>query len=250
MIPRVSRLSDAELFVAVVDAGGFSAAARRLGKTQPVVSRQLAALERRLGARLLDRTTRRMRATPAGTRFYESCAEVLRGLREAEDAVADATSSPRGWLRLSAPPTFARAHLAPLLPDFAAAFPQVGVEMLLVDRYVDVVAEGFDLVVRLGPLRPSSLTCCRLTTGRYVLCASPAYVRRHGAPRAVEDLRSAPPGVDVFVLFPSARYMPRRVRAFVDLLAERLASAGSAPAPRRALRTGCAPARASARRGR
>lgn len=184
----MSRISDAELFVAVVDARGFSAAARRLDRSQPVVSRQLAALEHRLGVRLLERTTRRVQPTPAGALFYERCRDAVAALVEAERLATDAATSPRGRLRVSAPPAYARRHLTPLLPEFAAAFPDVTLELILTDRYVDLVEERFELAIRLGPLRSSSLASRVLSIERYVLCAAPAYLRRHRAPRSLDEL--------------------------------------------------------------
>lgn len=184
----VDPLSEAELFLAVVDARGFSRAARRLGRSQPAMSRAVAALEARLGVRLLDRTTRRMRLTEAGTAYAERCREAIAALRSAESAAHDAASTLRGRVRIAAPPTFARVRLAPLLPALAAAHPRIETEWVLADRNVDLVAEGFDVAIRLGPLPDSSLTARRLPRERNVLCAGPELLAREGTPKRVEDL--------------------------------------------------------------
>lgn len=184
----LDRLSDAEIFLAVVDGGGFSGGARAVGRSQPAVSRRVAALEARLGARLLERSTRHVRLTAAGEVFHRGCKEALGALRDAEALALDASAVVRGALRVSAPPAWARAVLVPLLGDVARAYPELSVELLLVERYVDLIEEGIDVALRLGPLRDSGLTARRIDGGRFVLCASPAYLRRKAAPRSVADL--------------------------------------------------------------
>ena len=186
--PAVSRLLDIEMFVAVVDAGSLSAAAQRLGRTQPTVSRQLAALEARLDARLLERTTRRLRLTAAGRAFLERGRAVLALAREADAAVADTSRALRGALRLSAPPTYARLRIAPLLPGFLDAHPERRLEMVRTETRTDVIGEPVDLAVRLGPLPDSTLACRLLSRERFVLCAAPAYLARRGAPGAAPEL--------------------------------------------------------------
>jgi len=186
------RLSDAELFVAVVAAGGFSGGARRLGRTQPAVSRRIATLEARLGVRLIDRTTRRFSLTDAGRAFNERCREALSSLADAEAAAIDTGGAVRGMLRVSAPPAWARAQLAPLLPALAARHPQLTIDLLLVERYVDLVEEGFDAVIRLGPLPDSSLAGRQFSRGRYVLCGAPSHLARHGAPDDLEEVARQP----------------------------------------------------------
>jgi DNA-binding transcriptional LysR family regulator len=181
-------IQDVEMFVAVVEAGSLSAAAQRLARTQPTVSRQLAGLEARLGARLLERTTRRLRLTAAGRIYFERCTALLALAREAEAAVADTHRAMHGAIRLSVPPTYARFRIAPLLPDFLARYPDLRLEMVLTGTRTDVVGEPLDLVVRLGPLPDSGLACRLLSRERFVLCAAPAYLRRHGMPTAVAEL--------------------------------------------------------------
>ena len=184
----VSRLLDVEMFVAVVESGSLSAAARRLQRTQPTVSRQLAALEARLDARLLERTTRRLRLTAAGRVYLERGRALLALAREADAAVADASRALRGALRVSAPPTYARMRIAPLLPAFLEANPELRLEMVLTERRTDLVGEPLDVVIRLGPLPDSSLACRLLSRERFALCAAPDYLARRGAPAAVAEL--------------------------------------------------------------
>lgn len=184
----LDRLSDAEVFLAVVDGGGFSGGARLVGRSQPAVSRRVAALEARLGTRLLERTTRHVRLTAAGEGFLRGCREALAALRDAESLALDATAVVRGPLRVSAPPAWSRAVLVPLLAELVRAHPELSFELLLVERYVDLVEEGVDVALRLGPLRASSLTARRIDGGRFVLCAAPSYLRRKAAPRSVADL--------------------------------------------------------------
>ena len=184
----MARIRDAETFVAIVDAEGLSAAARRLGRTQPTVSRQLAALEARLGVRLLERSTRRLRLTTAGRTYYERCRDLLAMLRDADELVADMGDAIRGGLRVSMPPTYARRRVAPLLPAFFRAFPELRLEIVLTGERTDLVGAHFDLVVRLGALRDSTLRCRVLSTERFVLCASPVYLDRHGTPASVAAL--------------------------------------------------------------
>jgi len=176
------------MFVAVVEAGSLSAAAQRLARSQPTVTRQLAALEARLGARLLERTTRRMRLTAAGRAYFERCTAMVALAREADAAVAETNREMRGALRLSAPPTYARKRIAPLVPSFLETFPDLRLEMVLTGTPADVVGEPLDLVVRLGRLPDSTLACRLLSREQFVLCAAPGYLARHGAPMTIADL--------------------------------------------------------------
>jgi len=185
---RVAGIQDVEMFVAVVEAGSLSAAAQRLARSQPTVSRQLAALETRLGARLLERSTRKIRLTPAGRAYFERCSALIALAREADAAVAEATREMRGPLHLSAPPTYARKRIAPLVPEFLERFPDLRLEMVLTGERADVVGAPVDLAVRLGPLPDSTLACRLLSRERFVLCAAPAYLARHGAPATIADL--------------------------------------------------------------
>ncbi len=175
-------------FVQVVEGGSFAAAARGLGLTRSAVSRQIAGLEDRLGARLLNRTTRRLSTTEAGAVYYEHCARILAEAAAAERAVADLDGTPRGLLRINAPMSFGQSHLGPAIAEFLAAHPAVRVELMLDDRVVDLVGEGYDVAVRIAELPPSTLVARRLAVNHRVLCAAPAYLARAGRPRRPEDL--------------------------------------------------------------
>ena len=178
-----------ETFVAVVEGGTFSAAARALGLPVSTVSRQVSRLEERLGVRLLNRTTRRVTTTPPGQTYFERCRRIVAETREAEEEVASMHGEPRGLLRISAPPSGLRATLVEdLVAAFLARYPQIAVELVAESRYVDLVAEGYDLALRGGILRDSALTARRLIRMRTGLVASPAYLARRGRPRRVADL--------------------------------------------------------------
>ena len=184
----MARLDEMEIFAEVVEAEGFSAAARRLGLSKSAVSKQVGRLEDRLGVRLLNRTTRRLSLTEAGTSFYEACRRVLDAAETAERAVANLSADPRGLLKLNAPMSFGFLHLAQAIPAFHARYPQITVEAAMNDRFVDLIEEGYDLALRIGDLADSSLIARRLAPCRSVLCASPDYLDRHGRPERPEDL--------------------------------------------------------------
>lgn len=169
-------------FVAVVEAGSFVAAAESLGLSKAAVSRQVGDLERRLGARLLHRTTRRLSLTDDGQLFYARAKELLAAIDEAESEIASRSGEATGLLRINAPLTFGVMHLAPLWGGFLAQHPKVSLEIDLNDRVVDLVDEGYDLAVRITTLPSSQLVSRLLASSRMVLCASPGYLARHGAP--------------------------------------------------------------------
>jgi DNA-binding transcriptional LysR family regulator len=184
----MDRLDDMIAFIRVVEARSFTAAAERLGLSKSVVSRRLTDLENRLGARLLNRTTRSLSLTPAGQTFYERARTIVEDVEEAEQAVAELNREPRGLLRINGPSSFGIRHLSPAIAAFLAEHPHVEIELDLTDRFVDLVEEGWDVAIRIGRLRDSSLIARRLAPARRVTLASPAYVERHGAPERPEDL--------------------------------------------------------------
>ncbi|WP_448205482.1 LysR family transcriptional regulator [Azospirillum sp. sgz302134] len=186
----MDRLDDMLAFIKVVDTKSFTAAAERLNLSKSVVSRRIAELENRLGARLLNRTTRKLSLTEVGQAYYERCTRIIADLEEAEQAVADLHSAPRGRLRVNAPVSFGYKHLAPAVAEFLERHPSIEIEMDLNDRYVDLIDEGYDLAVRIGRLRDSSLIAKRLAPARAVVCASPSYLETHGTPSVPEDLAS------------------------------------------------------------
>ena len=176
-------------FVRTVDAGSFSAASRLIGSTQSAVSKSVARLERRLGVRLIQRSTRTFSITTEGQAYYERVAPLLRGIEEAEDVVQVASAA-KGLLRVSAPQEFGRMLLAGWAPEFLARHPGVRLELNVTDRNVDIIREGYDLAVRMGTLQDTELISRKLADLRWILVASPTYIERHGQPQTVEDLRS------------------------------------------------------------
>jgi len=184
----MDRFDSLQTFVAVVETGGFSAAAVRMDRAKSAVSRQVAALETHLGVQLLNRTTRRLSLTEAGREFHERAQRILADLEEAELSVAAEQTALRGRLRLAAPLSFGVQHLAPALAEFLAQHPELVLDLDLDDRRINLVEEGFDLALRIGELPDSSLVARALAPIRMQLCASPDYLRRHGTPRTPEDL--------------------------------------------------------------
>lgn len=175
-------------FVAVAEAGSFTGAAGRLGISTAQVSRQVSALEARLSTKLFYRTTRKVSVTETGQIYYRHCRQVLDGLEEAERAVTDLQQVPRGKLRLTAPVTYGEATLAPLVNDFALRYPELQVEMQLTNQKLDLVAEGYDLAIRLGKLEDSSMMARRLGSRTLYVCASPDYLSSHGEPHSLSEL--------------------------------------------------------------
>ena len=188
----VDPLSDIAVFVQVVRAGSFTAAAEKLDLSKSVVSKYVTRLEDRLGARLLNRTTRRLSLTEAGQAFFERSQRALGEIEEAEAEVSRLQGEPRGELRLSSPMSFGILHVAPLLPAFQARYRELSVDVVLDDRKTDLVDEGFDLAIRIGDLPDSSLVARRLGPCRHVVCGSPEYFARNGVPQSPEDLADHP----------------------------------------------------------
>jgi len=177
-------------FVRIVDKGSLTAAAADLGVSLPSMVRTLAALERELGATLLNRTTRRLHLTDEGRQYLQQCRAVLAQVQEAEATLSSRRAAPRGKLTLTASVLFGRSYIGPLVSEFLQRHPGVTADLLFVDRRVNLVEEGVDAAVRIGRLADSSLTAIPLGTVRRVACASPAYLRAHGVPRQPEDLRA------------------------------------------------------------
>ena len=176
-------------FVAVVREGSFSGAAERLGMSPQLVSKYVAQLESRLGARLINRTTRRISITEAGQAYFERSQDVLAQIEEMESAVGDATTAARGTLRINAPMTFGTMHLTKAIAEYQCDQREVTVDLTLDDRVVDIVSEGYDMAIRIGQLRESSLVARKLAPVRLVVCGSPDYFAEHGVPESPGDLR-------------------------------------------------------------
>ncbi|MBD8530743.1 MULTISPECIES: LysR substrate-binding domain-containing protein [unclassified Massilia] len=180
--------SDMQFFALVAKHGSLAAAARALGLTPPAATKRLAALEARLGVRLVNRTTRSLSLTSEGATYLEHATRILGEIREMEDAVTQGCATPRGLLRVNATLGFGRTTIAPLVSAFAARYPEVELQMEVTDRPVDLVESGFDLAIRFGELPDKRLNARRILSNRRFLCASPAYLERHGAPANLTEL--------------------------------------------------------------
>jgi DNA-binding transcriptional LysR family regulator len=175
-------------FVLVARLGSLAAAARAIDLTPPAATKRLAALEGRLGVRLLNRTTRSVSLTSEGETYLRHATRILAEITEMEDEVAQGRATPRGLLRVNATLGFGRTTIAPLVSSFAARYPEVEVQMEVTDRPVDLVESGFDLAIRFGALPDKRLNARRILSNRRFLCASPAYLARHGTPRTLAEL--------------------------------------------------------------
>lgn len=184
------RLEAMSLLVAVVDAGGFSAAARRLSLPLATVSRKVADLEAHLGVQLLQRSTRHIALTDAGRSYVESCRRILDDVNETERAATGEYAAPKGDLVITAPVVFGRLHVTPVAVAFLKAFPDINIRLLLSDRISHLLEEHIDLAVRIGPLPDSSLVATRVGEVRQVVCACPEYLAQRGVPVAPEDIRA------------------------------------------------------------
>ena len=184
----MDRIESMGVFAKVIEKQSFSGAARELRLSQAVVSKHVRALEDWLGAQLLNRTTRRLNVTEIGALVYERCERILDEIDEVQQSTSALQTSPRGVLHLAAPVSFGITQLGPVLADYLSRYPDVVVDVTLDDRFIDLVEEGFDLALRVGELKDSSLVARRLAPVRFVLCASPDYVKQHGAPREPADL--------------------------------------------------------------
>lgn len=175
-------------FVRTVERGGFSLAARELGLTPSAISKLVTRLEDRLGVRLLNRTTRKLALTPEGEAYFHRSQRIIADIADAENELAQFRARPRGLLRINVGTAFGMHQLAPALPAFLARYPEMQVELTITDRIVDLLEEGADLGIRLGTLVESSLVARRICDLDRVICASPAYLKRHGTPRRPEEL--------------------------------------------------------------
>jgi len=186
----MDRLTEMEAFATVVDQGGFTDAAKKMGISKSAVSKHISSLEARLGARLLNRTTRRVSPTEIGLAYYDRARRVLSDAGEADALVASMQSAPAGLLRLSVATDFGVNHLSPILGDFLQQFPDITVNMVLNNRYVELISEGFDMAIRMGDLEDSSLRARKLTETQMRMIAAPSYFEKHGRPTRLDDLNS------------------------------------------------------------
>ena len=188
----MDKLDSMRVFAEVVRAGSFSRAALRLGMSKALASKHVGRLEQRLGVRLLNRTTRRLNTTEVGRAYYDRCVEILGDLDQLEETVAAEHAAPRGTLRVSGPRAYGEDRLVGSVAAFMATYPEVMLDLVLDERLVDIVGEGFDVAIRIGELAESSMIARRIADYPYLLCASADYVARAGAPRKPEDLAGHP----------------------------------------------------------
>ncbi len=188
----MDRFQEMQVFAAVAQDQGFSAAARRLGMSAASVTRAVAALEKRIGTLLLTRTTRSVHLSEAGQRYLEDCRRILTEVQEAEDSAAGSHAQPRGQLTITAPVLFGELFVTPVMVNYLTQFPEVSINGLLVDRVVSMVEEGIDVAVRIGELPDSNQHAIRVGEVRRVICGSPGFLTAHGRPRHPPDLSAGP----------------------------------------------------------
>jgi DNA-binding transcriptional LysR family regulator len=184
----MDQLTSMKAFVAVADAGHFASASERLGLSRAMASKLVMDLEAHLGSRLLNRTTRKVSLTEPGAAYLERCRDILAAIEEAEREIAAQASEPTGRLRVTAPMSFGAAHVASRIAAYTARYARVNIDLILNDRLVDLVEEGYDLAIRIGRLADSSLIAKRIGATRLVVCASPGYLAAHGRPLKPADL--------------------------------------------------------------
>ena len=184
----MDRFTEMEVFTAIVEQGGFTGAANKLGLSKSAVSKHITALEGRLGATLLNRTTRQVNPTEVGMQFYNQSKQILKETKNAEEQVSSMQSEPQGTLRISAANDFGVNQLAHRISGFLKQYPKVKVDLDLDNRFVDIVAENFDLAFRIGNLSDSTLKARKLAETQTCIMASPEYIKAHGAPKTVEEL--------------------------------------------------------------
>jgi DNA-binding transcriptional LysR family regulator len=183
----MDRLTSLTTFVRVVDSGGFSAAGRHLNMSTTMVSNHVQSLEDRLGARLLNRTTRKVSLTEVGKAYYDRCTQILADLEQADDIAGSSQSTPRGTLRIHSA-THIVPFVAPVVAEFLASYPEMKVDLLMGEQNIDIIDERIDVAVRLTPPPDSSLIVRSLATWRHVLCCSPDYLEKHPRPQQLSDL--------------------------------------------------------------
>ena len=184
----MDRFAAMKTFVRVAELGTLSAAARELGLTQPAVSQQVAALERHLDVRLFHRSTRQLALTGGGETYYQHARQILQAVDEAEESAGELSTTLRGNLRVHGPVGFGQMHLSPIIIEFQRLHPDLTIELVLDDRFADLIAEGVDAAIRFGEMKSSDLVARKLATFERILVASPDYIAAHGKPRTPDDL--------------------------------------------------------------
>ncbi|MGB2926356.1 MAG: LysR family transcriptional regulator [Limnothrix sp.] len=187
----MDKLESMTAFTRVVEEGSFAAAARKMNMGRSAVNKMVIALENQLKAQLLHRSTRKVTPTPTGIAFYEKCVQILADIAEAELSVSQLHGEPKGLLRINAPMTFGKMYIAPLVTEFMGKYPQLSVQLNLEDRFVEAIAEGYDMLIRINePTESASLITHTLCPAPLILCASPAYLQQHGTPQTPDELRT------------------------------------------------------------
>ena len=184
----MDRLTEMEAFAHVVDQGGFTDAARKMGISKSAVSKHISSLEARLGARLLNRTTRRVSPTEIGLAYYDRARCVLNDAGEADALVSSMQSAPTGLLRVSVATDFGSLHLSPVLGDFLSQYPDMSVNLELDNRYIELISEGYDAAIRVGEMEDSTLRARKIADSTLRMVASPKYLEVHGRPHRIDDL--------------------------------------------------------------
>lgn len=186
----MDRFTSMQVYTSVVELGSFTAAANVFRMSPGMVTKHINAIEKRLDATLIKRTTRRLQVTEVGKAYYESCKEILKKVEDAEAGTAILSGKPKGLLKVTASLWFGSITLTPIICDYLNQFPDVSVELSLSDRFVDIIDEHFDVAIRIGELSDSSLIARKLATVELSICASPAYLNKHGTPTKPEDLKN------------------------------------------------------------
>ncbi|MDS0773406.1 LysR family transcriptional regulator [Escherichia coli] len=188
----MDRLLSMAVFVSAVEEGGLVSAARRFGLSPSMAGKHVSAIEEQLKVRLLQRSTRKLTLTDVGRSYYTRCKRLLEEYEDANREAQDAQQSVHGILRVAAPTTFGALHLGRVVSNYLAEYPDVSIETTLSDRYVDLLADGIDVAIRIGRLQDSDLVARRLASCRMMFCAAPSFLARHGEPKTIEQLRQAP----------------------------------------------------------
>lgn len=183
-------LASMKIFARVVECGSFSAVARETGLSQPTISKQVSALEKHLGAKMIRRSTRQIMLTETGSEFYERCTRILSEMEEAEASVGRRKSVPSGTLRVNIPITYGRMYILPTLWKFLADYPDIKIDLRMDDHFADLIREGIDVAIRIGALADSSMIAKKIGNSQRLIVASPRYLEKHGEPKSIEDLRS------------------------------------------------------------
>jgi len=188
----MDRFTSMQIFIAAVDEGSFAAAARRFKLSAAMAGKHVSAIESDLNVRLLQRSTRRLSLTDAGERYYERCKVILEVLEDANREASDVQKTPKGLLRIAAPVAFGAMHLGRIVSRYLEQFPEVSLDVVLEDKYADLLENRIDVAIRVGRLEDPTLVTRRLAPCRMVLCASPEYLKKHGTPETPDDLSCAP----------------------------------------------------------